>query len=458
MSEKKKKVGFGGLSGNGVSPLAQIMKLKGYDVYGCDRSFDQGRDEHNKKALKSVGIKIGTEEGEWLKKDFEALYVSTALEDTVPLIKKAKELGITMKFRPDLLAEIFHQYTYNIAIGGTSGKTTITAMAGYVLETLKQLPVVVNGGLLKNYEDRKGLPNFIYNEGNICVIEADESNGSILKYHPYMGVISSVSKDHKSLEDIIAIFNEFANKCQQGLIINEDCRLAAEIKHPRKQTITYSIKNPKADFYAGNIEPLPDGTKYSFYGKSYKLNLIGAFNVSNAMAAIAVCAQLGIDKHDAAKALEGFLGTKRRLEVMGVNKGIAVFNDFAHNPEKVAGSLSALKAYEGRLIVMFQPHGFDPMKLTGREIMESFAKWMAKEDVLVMPEIYFVGGTADKDISSKILVDYASSIGVNALLIEKREDVKKFLLDNAKEGDRIVIMGARDNSLSDFAKEVLEDL
>ena len=211
------------------------------------------------------------------------------------------------------------------------------------------------------------------------------------------------------------------------LSLNEN---SAKIKHPFKKTTTFSIKDSKADYFAYNIKAIPEVTQYSIDGKSFKLNLIGKFNVSNAMAAIAICNMLGIDKFDAAKALEGFLGTNRRLEVIGDKKGITFIDDFAHNPDKVAGSMSALKDYKGRVITMFQPHGFAPMKLTGKGIIESFAKYMDKEDILIMPDIFFVGGTADKSIYSNDIIDYALSLGINALYIPNKQDVNKYILEN----------------------------
>lgn len=162
-----------------MSALAQILKLRGNEVYGSDRSFDQGKDEANKKALEEIGIVIKPQDGSAVADNLETLYVSTAVEDSIPDVKAALEKNIPIKKRSDLLAEIFHQYPYNIAVGGTSGKTTTTAMIGYILDTLGKKPCVINGGLLLNYTGRKGIPNIIYNQGDICVIEADESDGSI---------------------------------------------------------------------------------------------------------------------------------------------------------------------------------------------------------------------------------------------------------------------------------------
>lgn len=452
------KISFCGISGNGVSALAQIMAKKGFEVRGSDRSFDNGGDVERKKALEEVGIKIYPQDGSAITDDVETLYVSTAVEDSIPDVQAAKEKNIEIKTRPDLLAELFHQYTHNIAVSGTSGKTTTTAMIGYALDKLGLKPCMINGGFLQNYADQKGIPNIIYNEGDICVIEADESNGTIEKYHPYIGLINNIGIDHKSLEELKKLFNDFAARCKFGVLVNLDCDNCKDIKHPTKKTFTFSLNDSKADYFAYNIEAIPGGTKYSIDGKSFKINLIGRFNVSNALAAIAICNMMGIDKFDVAKALEGFLGTQRRLEVIGTRKDITLIDDFAHNPDKVLASVTALKDYQGRLIVMFQPHGFAPMKMTGKDIIKSFAAKLEKEDILIMPDIYFVGGTADKSISSKDLIEQALSLGVNAQYIPERKDVEKFILSNVKAGDRVVIMGARDNSLSEFCRQILKEI
>lgn len=452
------KISFCGISGNGVSALAQIMAKKGFEVRGSDRSFDLGGDQDRKKALEEVGITIYPQDGSGITDDLDVLYVSTAVEDSIEDVKVAKAKNIPIKTRPDLLAELFHQYTHNIAVSGTSGKTTTTAMIGYILDTLGQKPCMINGGYLRNYENQKGVANIIYNEGDICVIEADESNGTIEKYHPYIGLINNIGVDHKSLDELIGLFKDFAARCKHGLVINLDCDNCKDIKHPTKKTTTFSLKNSKADFFAYNLKAIPDGTQYSIDGKSFKLNLIGSFNVANALAAIAVCSLLGIDKFDAAKTLEGFLGTQRRLEVVGTKNNITLIDDFAHNPDKVLASVTALKDYPGRLIIMFQPHGFAPMKLTGKDIIKAFASKLDKDDILIMPDIYFVGGTADKSISSQDLINQALELGVNAHYIPERKDVEKFILENAKAGDRIIIMGARDNSLPDFSRQLLKEI
>ena len=452
------KIGFCAISGSGMSALAQVSRYMGNDVYGTDRSFDQKKDTKNKQALENLGIKIFPQDGSMLTEDFSALYASTAVEDTVPDIKRAHELNIPIKRRSDLLAEIFSSFPTGIAIGGTSGKSTVTAMIGYILDQAGRQPLVINGALLKNYENQPGIPNVILNKGKICVIEADESDGSIEKYIPSIAVINNISLDHKSLPELQNLFNDFAKRATIGTVINADDINSTCLQKTNPQTKTFGIKNPAADFFAEHITAVSDGTTYVFRETVYKLNLIGAFNVANAMCAVACCSLLNVAPDTSCKILETFLGTKRRLEVLGQTNDITVIDDFAHNPDKVAASVDALKDYAGRLIVMFQPHGFAPMKQTGKDIMKAFANHMAKEDILIIPDIYFIGGTADKTISSADLIKVAQDLGVNAHYIAQRGEVEKFILSQAKAGDRIIIMGARDNTLPDFSRKILGEL
>ncbi|MBR1840734.1 MAG: UDP-N-acetylmuramate--alanine ligase [Alphaproteobacteria bacterium] len=452
-----KKVSFCGISGSGMSSLAQILNLSGYDVRGSDRDFDLGRNLSNKETLQKTGIKIFPQDGSAITDDLDFVCASTAVEDTIPDIKAAKEKNISVKTRPELLAETFHQYKYSVAVGGTSGKTTTTAMIGYILDKAEKKPCVINGGLLLDYEANTGIPNIIFNKGDICVVEADESNGSIDLYNPYISVVNNISADHKSLEELLQLFQNFANRTKHAVIINDDYDLCRKISH--KKIISFSLKNPQADFYAANIKPLPHGTQYDLGGKTFTLNLIGAFNVANALAAFAVCNEFGITPYKAAEILQNFHGTKRRLEIIGTRRNITVIDDFAHNPDKIKASVSALRQYPGRLIIMFQPHGFGPMRSLGKEIMQEFVAGMAADDILVMPEIFFVGGTVSKDISSLDLINYAKTLGKeNCFYFPDKTTAADFMIQEAKNGDRIVIMGARDNSLTDLCHNILEHL
>ena len=211
-----------------------------------------------------------------------------------------------------------------------------------------------------------------------------------------------------------------------------------------------------ADFYAYNIKTTPSGVEYSFEGKTYSLQMLGALNVSNALATISACSFLGIEPSVCAKTLEGFLGIKTRLEKIGSKKEITIYNDFAHNPSKIKASLEALKAYPGRVIAMYQPHTPFSAINTGNEIAEEIAKVLNDDDIMILQEIYELT-EQDKGITSNNIVKEIINNGHNnTMFLPQKTDTKNFIVNNVKSGDRIIIMGAHDNSLADFCREILE--
>ncbi len=450
-----KKIAFSGAAGNGISPLEQIMLHKGYTVCGSDYGFDLGKDADRRLALTKAGVKIFPQDGSMIDKNTEYLCVSAALKNSNPDIQKAQSLGIPVKYRSDLLLEILSSYRYGIAVGGTAGKTTVTAMIGFILDTLGKSPCMVNGGALCNYSDMTGIPNYIYNDGDYCVIEADESDGSIQKYHPFIGIITNISHDHTSLEKLFEYFGVFASH-SQNLVLNLDFPNHAKITH--HHLTTFSLNNPQADFYADNITLNPASIEYTLQGVRYNLPLIGRFNVANALAAIAACSILGITTHDAARALENFRGVKARLEKIGTDNHITVFHDFAHNPSKIEASLLALKSSAGRVIAMYQPHTPFSARNTGDETAAVIARVLSDEDIIIMQEIYELTPN-DKDISSADIIAKIKSNGHNkAFFLPHKSDTMQYLLTHAKIGDKIVIMGAHDNSLADFSAEIVQKL
>ncbi len=452
-----KKIAFCGAAGNGISPLEQIMLKKGYIVYGSDRGFDEGKDADRRQALESVGLKIVPQDGSGITPDMECVYASAALNEENPDIKAARKFNIPVKSRSDLLDEIFHTYAKGIAVGGTAGKTTTTAMIGYILDVLGQKPTMINGGMLCNYAGNPGLANYLYNNGDICVIEADESDGSIRKYHPYIGLVNNISHDHTSIEKLVEYFSVFASHVTHALVVNYDCPRARQLQSPAR-IFTYSILDSHADLYADNIKAVEDGIEYSIEGRKFRLNLIGKFNVSNALAAISACIMLGLDRFAAAKALEGFKGVKVRLEKIGSKNGITIYNDFAHNPSKIEASLAALKDHPGRIIAMYQPHTPFSAVNTGDEVADTIAKVLSPEDIMLMQEIYELT-PQDVGVSSANIINRIKQNGhSNALFLPHKDDTRKFIRENAKAGDRIVIMGAHDNSLADFSRELLQEI
>ncbi|RZJ94745.1 MAG: UDP-N-acetylmuramate--alanine ligase, partial [Brevundimonas sp.] len=230
---------------------------------------------------------------------------------------------------------------------------------------------------------------------------------------------------------------------------------------PAGKAVTFALGEEAADLSAHAIEPLPGGVRFELVTRdglrrAVTLKTPGAHNVANALAAIGAVGALGVPADAAADALENFAGIRRRLETVGEAGGVTVIDDFGHNPDKIAATLKTLHAYPGRLLVMFQPHGFGPLKLMKDEFIDGFAGLMRDDDVLLMPEPVYFGGTTDRSVGSEDIASGVRAAGRNAEALHDRAACGERLLELAQPGDRIVIMGARDDTLSTFAAELLQ--
>lgn len=423
---------FCGIGGSGMMPLALIAHGMGYRVMGSDRSYDQGRTPEKFSYLQSLGIDLYPQDGSGVSGDVARVVVSTAVEETIPDIKAAKKKGIEIIHRSALLAEFFNGAKTRIAIAGTSGKTTTTGMLGFVLKEMGCDPTVMNGGIFRDYAQDNPYCSALVGAGDIFVTEADESDGSIARYYPTVAVLNNIALDHKPMDELLPLFRDYLMKADKA-VLNFDSETVRALARdlPPEKIIPYSMADG----------PVP-------------LQVPGQYNISNALAALGVIRALGLDEAQARAALARFSGIKRRMETVGEKGGVTVIDDFAHNPDKISASLSALKETSGRLIVFFQPHGYGFLKLLKDDLADCFAHGLGAEDKLLLVEPYYAGGTVDRSIGSK---DIAALIP-QARVYEDREAVKKEILKSAMAGDRIVVMGARDDTLSEFAADILRSI
>lgn len=451
-----KKYFFCGVGGSGMSSLALALKSKGADICGSDRSRDAGLYAEKFNVLKNQGIRLFAQDGSGIDGQTDALVVSSAVEETIPDVIKARQLNVPVLTRAQVLADFLHEHN-GIAVGGTSGKTTTTGMIGHILKEAGVDPSVINGGIMLNYADSLGMGNVIAGNGAFCVIEADESDGSIELYKPAVSIVTSISLDHKPVEELKVLFGDFVERASVGAVLNADNADTIALKDRNSNVLSFSVQGADADLKAVNIAPVENGVRFMLDGENVFLPVIGRHNVANALAAVAAAEMIGIPRNQALEALESFKGIHRRLETVGVTrKGIAVIDDFAHNPEKISAALSALKEYKGRLIVIYQPHGFKPTKIMRAGIVEAFDRLLSLDDTLIMQEIYYAGGTVQKDISSADLVKDLERTGKRVHFIPDRKKIITLVKGLAAKGDRIVIMGARDETLSDFARSIYE--
>ncbi|MBI5939677.1 MAG: UDP-N-acetylmuramate--alanine ligase [Caulobacterales bacterium] len=453
---------FCGIGGSGMLPLALIVQATGATVEGSDRALDQGRTAPKFEFLRSRGIALFPQDGSGVTRAEQIIVATAAVEDTVPDVVSARRVGATLMGRAELLAELFNGAAQSVGVAGTSGKSTTTGMIGWILHAVGRDPTVMNGAVMKNFvTDDTPFASALVGKGDLFVSEVDESDGSIARYWPQVAVINNISEDHKTLDELRTLFRDYALKARVvvlNLDNDETARLAAEL--PRERQLTWSFEDPSADLYADDIAPAPDSIGFRLHEQgdetiSVRLRVPGRHNVANALAAIAAVRALDVPLADAVAAIEGYAGIRRRLEVVGSRGGITVIDDFAHNPDKIAATLDTLHTFPGRLLVMFQPHGFGPLRLMRREFVRGFIEGLNPDDVLLMPEPVYFGGTTIREVTSEDIATDVRAGGRNARALTDRTACGDALVKLARPGDRIIIMGARDDTLSVFAAEVL---
>lgn len=442
-------------------PLALILSARGAKVSGSDRALDQGRTAPKFDYLRKEGVELFPQDGSGLKSADQILVASAAVEDTVPDVKAAIRLGSRRMGRAELLAELFNAAKTPIGVAGTSGKSTTTAMIAWILFKAGADPTVMNGAVMKNFVSEEALfASALVGNGEAFVSELDESDGTIALYRPRIAVLNNISLDHKSMDELRELFGDFVAKAEIA-ILNLDNDEAMRLAHRAKTAVTYSILTEEGDFGAVNIEPQLYGVSFMAIDRrggeqiAVSLKTPGRHNVSNALAAVAAATAAGVPFVDAARALSSFEGVRRRFEFVGEAQGVSIIDDFGHNPDKIAATLKTLHEFPGRLLVMFQPHGFGPLKKMKSEFIACFAGNLAPEDILLMPEPVYFGGTVDRSVGSR---DIAVGVTLRERYAEAhatREECGDRLVELARPGDRIVVMGARDDTLSQFAADLL---
>jgi UDP-N-acetylmuramate--alanine ligase len=454
---------FSGIGGSGMLPLASIVRASGAKVAGSDRSLDAGRTPHKFDYLRSLGIQLFPQDGSGLQEGM-TLVTSAAVEPTVPDVVRAKELGLAHLTRPQFLARLLNDAQRSVAVGGTSGKSTVTGMIGWILHACHRQPTVMNGAVMKNFVTPSApFASALVGDPELFVSEVDESDGSIALYKPEIAVLTNVSLDHKELVELRELFAHFLNRSRKAVLNLDDPETRALSESvPRDKVIGYGFDSPGADFMGKDLQLEPDGVKFAVEAEGERqdvsLAVPGRHNASNALAALAVTRALGLRLEDAVAALARFEGLRRRLETVGTAGGVSVIDDFAHNPDKIEATLATLRAHPGRLLMMFQPHGYGPLAKMGEALAESFADGMAGDDRLYLPDPVYHGGTVERTRGSDWLAEQVNARGKQAEHIPDRAKIADALIAEGQPGDRIVVMGARDDTLIEFARELVERL
>lgn len=461
---------FCGVGGSGMLPLAMIVQAQGHRIAGSDRSRDQGRTPEKFAWLEAHGVALHPQDGSGVTRPDQIVVATGAVEDTVPDIGAARRAGARIVTRPELLSQLFNAAATSVGVAGTSGKSTITGMIAWMLHSAGRSPTVMNGAVMKNFADADHpFASALVGGPDLFVSEVDESDGSIARYDPTVAVVSNISLDHKSMEELRDLFGGFTGRARTAVLNLDNPETAALAQRMVEAgrggaVLTFALGNETADLAAHDLEPLATGVRFQLAERAsgarrpVTLAVPGAHNVANALAALAAVRALDVPLDEAIAALETFAGIRRRMETVGTANGVTVIDDFAHNPDKIAATLKTLHAFEGRLLVLFQPHGFGPLKLMKREFIDGFAGLLRPDDVLLMPEPVYYGGTTDRSVSSGDIAEGVRAAGRQAEALPTREACGDRLAELARPGDRIVIMGARDDTLSTFAADLLARL
>ena len=434
-------IGIGGIS---MSGLAEILLEEGFTISGSDAKQSALTDS---LAQKGATIYIGQKASNLSIRPALVVYTAAIREDNEEF-KAAVDAGIPMLSRAELLGQIMDNYEKSIAVAGTHGKTTTTSMISQILLVAKADPTISVGGILEAIGG-----NIRVGGSEVFITEACEYTNSFLHFHPKYSIITSVEAEHldffKDIDDIRRSFHEFAgNTAHDGvLIINGQIAALDQITNNLSCSVTTYGLCENDDFYAKNItyNDHACGT-YTLMHKTEDLGTVslsvpGRHNVSNSLAAIALCLNLGLPLDVIKKGLLQFGGTKRRFEYKGTKNGITVIDDYAHHPTEVAATLIAARNYpHGRIICVFQPHTYSRTKA----FLSDFARVLSMADIVVLADIYAAREKNTIGISSKDLLAELQKNGQESYYFPSFDEIEKFLSEKCINNDLLITMGAGD--------------
>jgi UDP-N-acetylmuramate--alanine ligase len=444
---------YAGVAGSGMSALAQFQAFSGGRATGSDRTFDRGGAPAIRAALERAGVAIAPQDGSGVTAATDALIVSTAVEATVPDVGAALARRVPIFHRSELLAALVAAHR-TIAVAGTSGKSTVVAMIFELLRAAGRDPSLVSGGDVRALTAAGYLGNAWAGRSAWLVVEADESDGSLVRYAPAIGVVLNLDKDHKEESEVRTMFEMFRARTREAFVVGE----AANLEGLRAGALVFG-HGPAAAVRAEDVTLAAGGSEFTVDGVRFRVPVAGRHNVENALAALAACRAAGIDLAALAAPLAAFRGVGRRFELLGTAGGVTVVDDFAHNPAKIRAALAtAHLAAPRRVLAVYQPHGFGPTRFLRHELAAAFAAGLDAADRLWLLDIFYAGGTATRDISSADLAAAIRAGGRDAAAVPDRATLVAEIAAMAAPGDLVLVMGARDPSLTDLCRVILARL
>ncbi len=415
-----------------MSSVARACLAQGFRVSGSDRFWDNNQNRDVLDKLAACGVTLHPQDGSGVTPGTARVVVSTAIEDDNPDVKAAQTLGIPLIHRAAMLAEAIGTAPC-VAITGTSGKTTVTGMVGCLLEGVGADPMIVNGGAMLNWVTAREIGNVRVGRGP-WVIEADESDKSLMRFHPDWAIVTNISGDHFSEEEARRLFEDFGRQVKRGVI------------GPMETLPGGSAFAPELD---------RDGSTFVMEGIRVRVPVPGLHNAENAFQALTLCRAMGYDLKTAAAALAGFKGIARRLQVAGAAGGVTVIDDYAHNPAKIEAAWSTIRPHYRRVLAVWRPHGFAPLAAMADALTELFVRRCAEGDRLYVLPVYYAGGTAKAKVTSDDLVARLRQAGAAAELCGDFDALEQALAREARAGDAVLVMGARDPDLPAFCARMV---
>ena len=466
---------FIGIGGIGMSGLAAWCRSLNIRVSGSDRDAGKKENSHIFGPLRNQGIELFPQDGSFAKAGLpDALIYSSAIEEDNPDFLAAP--GIRRIHRSQLLAELLklqqqHDDLCSIAVAGSCGKSTVTAYMAEAVTNCGEDSGFLNGAISKRFATGSSTGNFHQGSGKYFVFEADESDKSLLNYTPDYSIILNMGTDHYSKEELAEVFGTFLNRTRKGAVIERQVVEAVKpfLNNPGLQLKIFdTVKRPDSEYFISEYSVIADGsgknTPAAVFNDLHKVILPapGRHTAANALAIFAMLELMGMPQAQALQAIHSFEGIKRRNDCAGTtSQGVPVYDDYAHNPEKIASCLNMLaEITEKRIFAVFQPHGFGPLGFFRNELFETLEKTLRSEDRFFMLPPFYAGGTSSfKPTSQEVIAEWKQRAKhpEQYTFSDDREQLRNELLALSAPGDLIVIMGARDNSLSLYASSFCSD-
>jgi UDP-N-acetylmuramate--alanine ligase len=444
------KIFFSGIGGSGVSAIAGFMTGKGHRTAGSDRLFDLYPEHQVCRILKEKGVAIFPQDGSGIDLSTELAVFSTAVEKDNPDFIKAEGLGTTVRTRPQYLTEIVSGFS-TVAVAGTSGKSTVSGMLAFLMQGLGLGPNFIGGGRVKQFRAAGNPGNFLTGPSDTLVVEACESDGTLVDYMPSCTIISNLDLDHHSILETGRMFGRLAENTSRVIVTGgDDQNLAA---CGIKNAVRFSIQR-ESEYRATDIEYHQLRTAFRLRGRRFEVSLPGMHNLYNALACIALLSELGVAGDKVAEVLPEFAGIERRFDVHLNDGRHLVIDDYAHNPHKILSLMRTMQTLSDKVCYIFQPHGYGPTRLMRGGYIRTFSELLRPSDDLFLLPIYYAGGTAAKDISSGDIAEGVKASGRSASVLEDRGAI----FDLLGKWDSHVVFGARDDSLSDYTEAIARRL